>query len=58
MYLSILFKSKISHCLLQQKRLHTLPVPLPVVPEVVYSNPDSDKDKVVKENKEKSGVYR
>jgi len=29
-----------------------------VVPVVVYSNPDLDKEKVIKENKGKSGVYR
>ena len=56
MYLSTLFKSKFKHCLLQQNRLHTLPVPLPV-PVKIYSNADADKERVIKENKGKSGIY-
>lgn len=56
MYLSILFKSKIKHCLLQQKRFHTLPAPLPV-PVKTYSNGDVDKERIIKENKGKSGAY-
>jgi hypothetical protein len=36
------------------KGLHTLPV----VPVVVYSNSDADKERVTKENKGRSGVYR
>ena len=53
--------SKLQHCCLPHKisslfkGLHTLPQP--VISVVVYSNPDEDKERIIKENKGKSGVY-
>lgn len=54
--------SKLQHCCLPNKissllkGLHTSP--LPVIPAVVYSNPDVDKERIIKENRGKSGIYR
>jgi group I intron endonuclease len=48
---------KMNHCFPTQtsrRGLHTLPV----VPVVVYSNADVDKERVIKENKGRCGVYR
>lgn len=50
--LSLSFNSV--HCLLQRKSLHTSPVK----PVITYTNADTLKELIIKENKDKSGVYR
>ena len=60
--ISFTLASKLQHCCLSDKinslfkGLHTLPQS--VTPVVVYANPDVDKERIIKENKGKSGIYR
>jgi hypothetical protein len=49
---SLSFKMK--HYLIQRRGLHTSPI----VPAITYTNADTLKELAIKENKDKSGVYR
>jgi hypothetical protein len=45
---------KMKHYLVQRKGLHTSSI----VPAITYTNADTLKELAIKENKDKSGIYR